>query len=149
MHMNRTRNALTVSTDEKQSLRAGVYRPQVLVVDDEAIIADTITKILSLSGYDARAAYDGDSALESALLAPPELLLTDVILPGINGIELSQIVQRVYPDCKILLFSGQASTLELLVSARNQGHRFTLLDKPVPPERLLEMIALQFATAAA
>jgi len=119
------------------------YRPRVLVVDDEAVIADTIAKILSLRGYAATAAYDGDGALESALLAPPNLLLSDVILPGISGIELAQTITRVYPDCKILLFSGQASTVDLMASAERAGHRFTLLSKPLPPEELLNHVARQ------
>jgi len=130
------------SSDEEQpSVRSGGHRPTVLVVDDEVVIADTITKILSLRGYAATAAYDGDSALETAMLAPPQLLLTDVILPGMNGIELAQTVRRIYPDCKVLLFSGQASTVDLMASARRMGQHFTLLNKPVPPERLLALVA--------
>lgn len=98
-----------------------------------------------MSGYAAVAAYDGDTALESALLTPPQLLLTDVILPGMNGIELAQTIRRVFPDCKILLFSGQASTVDLLASAHRSGHCFTLLSKPVPPEELLAQVARQLS----
>jgi len=141
--MKRTRTSLHVSTGEKRPDWTVNYRPRVLVVDDEAAIADTITKILSLRGYSATAVYDGECALESALLAPPHLLLTDVVLPGMNGIELAQTIKRVYPDCKILLFSGQASTMDLLASADRSGHRFTLLSKPVPPEELLAQVQRQ------
>lgn len=141
MHMYRTRTSPFVSADEEQSHRTDAYLPRVLVVDDETVIADTITKILSLNGYAATAAYDGDSALESALVRPPNLLLTDVILPGMNGIELAQTVKRVFPDCKILLFSGQASTSDLMSSAFRAGHRFTLLNKPMPPDQLLAAVA--------
>lgn len=126
---------------ERRASVAGPYRRQVLVVDDESAIADTIAKILMLSGYAAIAAYDGNSALETALLKPPELLITDVVLPGMNGVELAMTIKRVYPDCKILLFSGQASTADLLASAHQSGHRFTLLSKPVPPQDLLAMVA--------
>ena len=115
---------------------ANPYRKRILVVDDEAAIADTIAKILTLSGYSAMATYDGDSALETALLTPPELLLTDVVLPGMNGVELRHHHQARLPDCKILLFSGQAATADLLASAHHAGHRFTLLSKPVPPPGL-------------
>ena len=124
---------------------AGSYRRRILVVDDESAIADTIAKILTLSGYAAVAAYDGDSALETALLTPPELLLTDVVLPGMNGVELALTIKRVYPDCKILLFSGQASTADLLANAHHAGHRFTLLSKPVPPQDLLALVAQQLS----
>ena len=116
---------------------AGGYRPVVLVVDDESVIADTLAEILSRSGYTAIAEYDGDSALETALLTPPEMLITDVVLPGMTGIELAISVRRIYPDCKIILFSGQASTADLLASARAEGHHFTLLNKPLHPQDLL------------
>jgi CheY-like chemotaxis protein len=142
--MNTTRNSPIASPAEEQFPRAGGYRHRVLVVDDEVVIADTLSKILSLRGYSATAAYDGDSALESALLEPPDLLLSDVILPGMNGIELAYTIKRVYPDCKILLFSGQAPTVDLMASSYRAGHRFTLLSKPMAPDALLAMIAKQF-----
>lgn len=122
-------------------------RPVVLVVDDESAIADTLAEILSRSGYAAIATYDGEEALESALLMPPEMLITDVQLPGMSGIELAITVKRVFPDCKILLFSGQASTTELLASANKAGHQFALLSKPVHPTDLLKRIAEGFSSA--
>jgi CheY-like chemotaxis protein len=120
---------------------AGGYRPVVLVVDDESVIADTLAEILSRSGYKGIAVYDGDSALESALLTPPEMLITDVVLPGMTGIELAIKMRRIFPDCKIILFSGQASTADLLASARADGHHFTLLNKPLHPHDLLVRVA--------
>lgn len=124
---------------------AGSYRPVVLVVDDESTIADTLAEILKLKGYAAMPVYDGESALESALLMPPELLISDVILPGMSGIELAITVRRIFPDCKVLLFSGQASTSDLLASANNQGHHFTLLTKPVHPSELLARVTEVFS----
>jgi CheY-like chemotaxis protein len=115
--------------------------PRVLVVDDEPAIADTITKILCLSGYAATAQYDGEGALESALMAPPQLLITDVIMPGMNGIELATTMKRVFPDCRIMLFSGVASSDALVAAAHRDGHHFTLLNKPVPPADLLAIVA--------
>jgi DNA-binding response OmpR family regulator len=117
------------------------YRPVVMVVDDESSIADTLAEILSRSGYATVTAYDGDSALESALLMPPEMLITDVVLPGMSGIDLAITVKRIFPDCKIILFSGQASTADLLAAANRDGHQFVLLSKPVHPGDLLARIA--------
>ena len=119
----------------------GSYRPVVMVVDDESSIADTLSEILSRSGYAAVTAYDGDSALESALLMPPEMLISDVALPGMNGIDLAITIKRIFPDCKIILFSGQASTADLLAAANRDGHQFVLLNKPVHPTDLLSRIA--------
>ncbi len=134
--MNETRKSPVVSNGHAPS-----SRPRVLVVDDESAIADTIAKILSLSGFPAVAAYDGNDALETALLRPPELLITDVALPGMNGIELAVTIKRIFPECKILLFSGQASTADLIAMAGRAGHHFTLLNKPVPPQDLLAIVA--------
>jgi DNA-binding response OmpR family regulator len=116
-------------------------RPVVLVVDDESAIADTLSEILSLSGYAAMPAYDGEEALESALLMPPELLITDVMLPGMSGIELGITMRRIYPECRVLLFSGKAATTDLLTNARGEGHDFTLLSKPVHPTDLLRRVS--------
>jgi len=141
----RSKTFPTVSLHEvprfDQTEDGGIYRPVVLVVDDESIIADTLAEILTRSGYDGIAAYDGDSALETALLRPPEMLITDVVLPGMSGIELAITVRRIFPDCKVILFSGQASTADLLAAAREEGHHFTLLNKPLHPQDLLHRIS--------
>jgi CheY-like chemotaxis protein len=135
----------TVPVDEvpKQAalLGEGASHPVILVVDDESAIADTVAEILTRSGYAAVPAYDAEEALETALLMPPELLLTDVVLPGMNGIELAIKVKRIFPDCKILLFSGQAATTDILASASMEGHRFQLLNKPIHPNDLLRHVS--------
>lgn len=122
-------------------IKGDTYRPSVMVVDDESSIADTLAEILSRSGYATVTAYDGDSALETALLNPPEMVITDVVLPGMSGIELAITVRRIFPDCKIILFSGQASTADLLAAASREGHQFTLLSKPIHPADLLSRIS--------
>ena len=140
MMMSGTRNSPIVSNGQEPLSHPTEYRPRVLVVDDESAIADTIAKILTLSGFPAIATYDGNDALESALMNPPELMITDVALPGMNGIELAVTIKRIYPDCKIVLFSGQASTSDLIAVAGRSGHHFTLLNKPVPPQDLLALV---------
>jgi CheY-like chemotaxis protein len=115
-------------------------RPVVLVVDDERVIADTLATILSRNGFAPITAYDGETALELAAIIPPELLLTDVAMPGMNGIDLAIAIADSIPDCKILLFSGQASAIDLLDRARHEGHHFNLLTKPVHPTDMLRRI---------
>jgi CheY-like chemotaxis protein len=112
------------------------HRPLVLVVDDETIIADTRAAIFTNWGYAVMTAYSGEAALEIARVIPPELLISDVILTGMNGVELAIAVQEIVPDCKVLLFSGLPSSAEMLASARSEGHSFTLLDKPLHPAQL-------------
>lgn len=115
-------------------------RPVVFIVDDEPVIADTLAAILIHHGFAAFPAYDGEQALELANVVPPELLISDVMMPGINGVDLAIAIKKQIPDCKIVLFSGQASTVDLLHSARQAGHDFTVLVKPVHPTDLIEHI---------
>ena len=116
------------------------HHPVVLVVDDERVIADTLAVILSKNGFAAMTAYDGKSALEIARVIPPELLLSDVVMPGMTGIELAITIVQSVPDCKVLLFSGQAATVDLLAQAHAAGRDFTTLKKPVHPTDLLACI---------
>lgn len=139
--MSGRRTSPVVPLHEVPAADTSEYRPVVLVVDDESAIADTLTEILARSGYAAIAAYDGTDALETALITPPELLITDVVLPGVSGIELAITIKRIFPDCRILLFSGQAATSDLLASAKSAGHQFTLLNKPIHPKDLLARVS--------
>ena len=110
---------------------------KVLVVDDEHRIADTLAAILNQSGFDAFAVYTGISAVDRARELSPDLVISDVIMPDMNGIEAAILIRRMLPACKILLFSGQAATADLLERARTQGHEFEILAKPVHPQDLL------------
>jgi CheY-like chemotaxis protein len=115
----------------------GHARPTILVVDDEAVIADTLGMILELNGFSVAIAYDGKSALSISQTIRPDLLLTDVAMPGMSGIDLAIEIQKNIPTCKVLLFSGQASTSDLLVAAHHKGREFTILAKPLHPTELL------------
>jgi DNA-binding response OmpR family regulator len=120
-------------------LREDKPRPVVLVVDDEPIIADTVSLILSRSGFTVLTAYDARSALELAKIIPPELLISDITMaPDMDGVDLAIELVEAIPDCRILLFSAQVGTMDLLAKARQAGHSFTLLAKPLHPTKLLE-----------
>jgi CheY-like chemotaxis protein len=124
----------------------GKQRPAVLVVDDERIIANTLSVILTKSGFLTMAAYDGASALELAESFRPDLLISDVVMPEMTGIELAITLTQRLPNCKVLLFSGQAATVDLLEKARKTGHDFTTLTKPVHPTEMLRHISECLAT---
>jgi len=114
-----------------------VRKRRVLVVDDEQVIADTLAKILDLNGYEASAVYTGTTAVESARSLQPDLIISDVIMPDMDGIQAAIRIRSFLPNCRILLFSGQAATADLLENARAQGHEFEILGKPVHPSDLL------------
>ncbi|HMG85704.1 MAG TPA: response regulator [Terracidiphilus sp.] len=112
-------------------------KPKVLVVDDERVIADTLAMILNQSGFQARAVYSGETALETASSYEPDMLIADVIMADLNGIDAAIQIRALLPRIKILLFSGQAATADLLEKARSQGYEFEILAKPVHPQDLL------------
>jgi CheY-like chemotaxis protein len=112
-------------------------KPRVLVADDEQVIANTLAIILNQAGFEARAVYSGETALEIIEEFQPNMLISDVIMTGMTGIEAAIKVRAKLPGCKILLFSGQAATADLLEKARAHGHEFEILAKPVHPTDLL------------
>ncbi len=117
-----------------------ITKPKVLVADDERVIADTLAMILNQSGFEARAVYSGEKAVELAPVFVPDMLISDVIMADLNGIEAAIRIRTLLPQIKILLFSGQAATADLLEKARMQGYEFEILAKPVHPQDLLSKL---------
>src|SRR5665213_2841227 len=103
-------------------------KPRVLVADDEQVIANTLAIILNQAGFEARAVYSGEKAIEALDIFHPDMLISDVIMTGMTGIEAAIQTREKLPKCKILLFSGQAATADLLERARAQGHEFAGFD---------------------
>jgi DNA-binding NtrC family response regulator len=113
-------------------------QPKILLVDDERTIADTLAQIFSTNGYEARAAYSAEQAIEITAEWMPDLAIIDVVLPRMNGIDLAVLLTAQCPACRLLLFSGQSITADLLAEAVTKGHTFDILAKPVHPALLLE-----------
>ena len=118
----------------------------VLVVDDEPLVADTLAMILTQAGYYAVCAYDGRTALEMASLRAPDLLITDVAMPQMNGVELALGMVAMAPDCRVVLFSGHARSVDL-VRAYDAGYEFPLMAKPMHPSEMLGQVAKSLSCA--
>jgi len=101
-------------------------KPRVLVADDERVIADTLVIILNQAGFEATAAYSGKEALDLADSLKPDMLISDVIMPDLSGIDAAITVRARHPSCKILLFSGQAATATCwtMQGARDMSSRY-------------------------
>jgi DNA-binding NtrC family response regulator len=112
----------------------------IFVVDDESIIASTLAMILNASGYRAASFTSAEEAIKAAELDAPDLLLTDVSMPGMNGIELAILFNSHCPTCKVLLFSGALSTAGLLENAKQLGYNFKILAKPIHPRDMLAAV---------
>jgi DNA-binding NtrC family response regulator len=114
--------------------------PHVFVVDDEHVIATSLAIILRQLGFEAKSFTAPFDALRAAQTEAPDLLISDVVMPELSGIELAIQMRELCPNCKVLLFSGQAATAGMLEDARTNGHNFELLSKPVHPKDLLRRI---------
>lgn len=132
-HAEPLRNAKQPSTPRDS-------RRRVLVVDDQRLIADTLAEILNNAGFDALAAYDGWEALEKASRFHPHWIMTDVLMPRMNGVELAIAIRMNYPGAEVLLLSGQAGISDILESGRRRGYQFELIAKPIHPLKLIERI---------
>ena len=115
-------------------------RSIVFVVDDESVVASTLELILMSHGYDTRSFFDPLDALKAAQSVTPALLLADVMMPSMNGLDLAKEIRKICPACKILLFSGHIATTKLFANAKADGCEFELLAKPVQPGVLMEKI---------
>jgi CheY-like chemotaxis protein len=114
--------------------------PLVYVVDDDPLIAVTLISILNGHGLAAIPVFNETEALELARLIPPDLLITDVAMPGTDGFALAIEVTKAAPDCDIIFISGEPSTLDLAAEYRAQGFDFVMLIKPVHPLDLLSCV---------
>ena len=111
---------------------------RILIADDEQIVADTLRTIVSKHGFEVVVAYNGKTAIERVRQFCPQVLLCDVMMPDMNGVEVAIQVRAILPECRILLFSGPAGVHDLLQEARVRGHQFELLPKPIHPSELLD-----------
>jgi DNA-binding NtrC family response regulator len=125
---------------EEVSAADDALKQTVLVVDDEHLVADTLAIIFRRAGFSTFKAYDAKGALEIANAVTPDILVSDIDMPGMNGVDLAMALLGMLPDCRVLLFSGHATFADLS-DARAAGHDFPLLPKPVHPSIMLENVS--------
>ena len=116
------------------------YKSRVLIVDDERNIADTLATVFKIKGHEAMAAYSAESAVGLIETFEPDVVLSDVIMGKMTGVDLAIYLSRARPECKVILFSGQNATANLLAEASKKGHEFRLLAKPIHPQKLMEEV---------
>jgi DNA-binding response OmpR family regulator len=118
--------------------------PCIFVVDDEPILAKTLAMIFRSHGFQAHSFNLPIEALRTSRELPPDLLIADVVMPRLSGIDLAIQIREHCPNCKVILFSGQAETADFLAIAEASGHDFELLTKPVHPADLLKRLHAEF-----
>jgi len=113
---------------------------KILVVDDNELIADTMATVFRGEGFHVAATYNAQAALRLLQSDSFDLLLSDVMMPGMTGIELAIEVTRRQAIPKVLLMSGVSATTDLLQNARKLGYNFEILTKPIHPTEVIEKI---------
>ncbi len=110
---------------------------EILIIDDEEDIRDLIAGILEDEGFDARTAYDADSALSQIALRRPALVFLDIWMQGsrLDGLQLLDEFQSRYPEMPVVMISGHGN-VETAVSAIRRG-AFDYIEKPFKMDRLL------------
>jgi len=117
-----------------------VSKLRVLVVDDEFVIASTWSQILRMSGFETDLATSGEEAIRNARQRRPDVLLSDVLMPGISGIETAAEILKFHPDCRVILISGHAETARSLAQDYPGKPDFEILRKPIHPLVVLDRI---------
>jgi excisionase family DNA binding protein len=114
-------------------------RPRILVVDDEASIRDLLSKTLALADYDVDLAPDGRTALDRLRIAPYDLLITDLKMPGVDGLTVIREGRRLRPDIPVVIITGYSSEASA-IEAVNLGVS-GYLTKPFRVPRVLAAAA--------
>lgn len=123
-------------------------RTRILVVDDEQSVANSLSWVLDREGFETRAAYSGEEAIETADTFLPNALICDVLMEGISGIETAVQIRRKFPLCKVLVISGHVSPADLVAGDAVKDHLFDFLSKPVHPRVLLEKLRALLRTSS-
>lgn len=121
---------------------------RVLIADNRHAAAEFLAETLANYGYHATAAYSGQKAVELAALLRPDVLISEVIMPGMTGIEAAILIRLMLPSCRVILYTEQGLTRELFERARSQGHQFETLEKPIEPKALLTFLAAVASSTA-
>ena len=121
---------------------------RILIVDDEHLIADTLSAIFGREGFEARAAYSTEDALIRAREAAPDLLLCDINMPGRDGLELIMELLREQPDCRVMVLTGsELGVRRLRERTRSFARPLPILIKPCQPDDLLRKAGEMFLSA--
>lgn len=112
----------------------------ILVVDDEPAIVETVCLLLEADGLNAIGAHSGAEAVAKAQESCPDLLFSDIVMPGMNGFELALQIKAHCPHCRLIFFSGYAEVAEMSSGLRERGYEFEVLRKPMLPTLMVEKV---------
>jgi DNA-binding response OmpR family regulator len=114
-------------------------RANILVVDDENIERQTLAEILRLEGYHVTAVANGESAVDYVRLNPVDLILLDLRMPGMSGLDVIKVINHTFPEVAIILFTAHGSMESAIEALKNRVQDYLL--KPATPAQILESVA--------
>lgn len=113
---------------------------RVIVVDDEKVIADSLVRVLQTHRIHACAAYDGLQAVAMADAFRPHAVISDVVLPGLDGAGVASYLAQHHPACRVLLFSGYFGIESSMEYHPHLTYPLNVLQKPIPPQQMLDFV---------
>ena len=122
---------------EREAQRGGVLR--VLVVDDEEFIRSVLTEILEAEGYEVVGASDGEAALEQLHGERFDLVITDLVMPGVSGMEVLAAAKRVDPNLPVVVMTGYPSSSTVAELTAMELDEF--ITKPFDIEMVKRLVA--------
>jgi len=113
-------------------------KSNILVVDDEPVARQSLTDILRLEGYSVNSVPNGQAAVEHVRTHPVELMIVDLRMPGMDGLEVVQVVNQVSPETEVILLTAFGSTESAVQALRLRIHDYLL--KPAPPSQVVNSV---------
>jgi DNA-binding NtrC family response regulator len=120
---------------------------RILVLDDDRTVALALSEILAEQGYEVATVFSGEKALMKAAEFSPDLLISDVCMDGMNGVEAAIRITAMLPGCKVLFVSGLASMAEVL-NAAPKRLVFSFMSKPLHSLDFLSAVAYMFSAVS-
>ncbi len=113
-------------------------KSNILVVDDEPVARQSLTDILKLEGYNVTPASNGQAAVEHVRTHPMDLMIVDLRMPGMDGLEVVQVVNQISPETEVILLTAFGSTETAIQALRLRIHDYLL--KPASPAQVLASV---------
>ena len=113
-------------------------KSHILVVDDEPVARQSLTDILRLEGYTVNSVPNGQAAVEYVRTHPVELMIVDLRMPGMDGLEVVQVVNQVSPETEVVLLTAFGTTESAIQALRLRIHDYLL--KPAPPAAVMNSV---------
>ena len=113
-------------------------KSNILVVDDEPVARQSLTEILRLEGYAVNSVPNGQAAVEYVRTHPIELIIVDLRMPGMDGLEVIQVVNQISPETEVVLLTAFGTTESAIQALRLRVHDYLL--KPAPPSQVINSV---------